>query len=86
MISVSIGGMSVALDKAGEGWITQMLTEARKGGSTPCVRVTIDVSGAKVGLATPGRGGGGGSRLPNDLERRILDAWNRRGLGSVPET
>ena len=82
MISVSIGGMSVPVEKAGEGWINQMIVEARKNGASICIRVSVNVPGAQVGLSTPGcGGGGGGGRMPNDTERRIIEDWNRRGLG-----
>src|SRR5688500_1333039 len=84
MITVSIGGMSVPVEKAGEGWINQMIAEARKSGSSLCVQVSVNVPGAQVGPATPGcGGGGGGGRRPNDLERRIIEAWHRRGLGQA---
>ena len=81
MITISIGGMSVPVDKAGEGWINQMIVDARKRGVPVCVSVSIDEPGAQFSLSTPGcsRGGGGG-RPPTPKESRIIDAWNRRGL------
>lgn len=81
MINVSIGGMSVPIEKASEGWINQMLQEARKRGMPLCAQVNVQLPNANVALATPGCGGGvGGGRAPNSVEQRILDAWARRGL------
>ena len=75
--------MAVAVEKASDGWINQMIADARKRGVSLCVQVSVQAPGANVALATPGcGGGGGGGRMPNDVERRILDAWNKRGLGS----
>ena len=84
MITISIGGMSVPLEKASEGWINQMIAEARKRAALVCIQVTIDEPGAQFSLSTPGCGRGGGSGWqPNALERRIIDAWNRRGLSQT---
>lgn len=82
MINVSIGGMSVAIEKASDGWINQMIVDARKRGVSLCVQVSINLPSVQLGLSTPAcAGGGGGSRPPNQVERRIIEAWNRRGLG-----
>ena len=83
MISVVINGMSVPLEKASEGWVNQMIADARKRGVAVCVQVSISEPSAQVLLAAPpgcGGSGGGGRRQPNDIERRIIDQWNRRGL------
>lgn len=83
MITVIIGGMSVPADRANEGWVNQMIAEARRKGEMPCAQVSVNARDAQVALATPGcRGGGGGGRPPNETEKRIIDAWNRRGLGA----
>jgi hypothetical protein len=83
VITVTIAGMPVEGGKASEGWINQMIAEARKTGLPVCVRVEIKDPSANVNLATQGCGsGGGGGRPPNELERRIIDAWNARGLAS----
>lgn len=82
MITVSIGGMRVQVEKASDGWVNQMIADARKRGVALCVQVHVDVPGANVRLTTPGCSGSGGGRQPNTTERRIIDAWNHRGLGS----
>jgi hypothetical protein len=83
MINVTIGGMTVPAEKASEGWVNQMIVEARKQGAQPCVRVNVDTPDAQLALSPPGCGGGfGGGRLPNQREKRILDAWNRRGMAT----
>lgn len=83
MISVAIGGMSVPLEKTSEGWVNQMVADARRRGVALCVQVSVNEPGAQLTLSTPGcGGGGGGGRQLNDLERRIVDAWRRRGLGN----
>src|SRR5687768_13205373 len=81
MISVTIGGMTVPIEKASQGWINQMFEEARKRGASLCIQVSVQTANANVALATPGCGvGGGGGRPPNPVEKRILDAWQRRKL------
>jgi hypothetical protein len=83
MITVSIGGMSVPVEKAREGWINQMIAEARRRGVALCIQVSVQVPTAHVTVITPACGGGGGGGwTPNATERRIVDAWNRRGLGT----
>jgi hypothetical protein len=83
MVTVTIGGMAVPADRANEGWVNQMIAEARRKGEMPCVQVSVNSRDAQVALATPGCGsGGGGGRPPNETEKRIIDAWNRRGLGA----
>ena len=82
MVTVSINGMSVPADNASQGWINQMLVEANKRGAPPCIQVSVHVEGAQLNLATPGCGSsGGGGRPPNERERRIIDAWRKRGFG-----
>jgi hypothetical protein len=82
MISVVIGGMSVPQEKASEGWVNQMIADARRRGVTLCVQVSINEPGVQLLLSAPsGCGGGGGAgRQANDRERRIIDQWHRRGL------
>ena len=84
MIMVRIAGMAVDGRQASEGWINQMIVESRRQGSALCVQVEIQQPPVvQMVLTTPGYGGGGGGgRLPNELERKLFDAWNRRGLGT----
>ena len=83
MITVTIGGMSVPLDKAGEGWVNQMIEDSRKRGVPLCVQVAVSLPGIQLALSTPGCGGSlGGSRQATPTEARIIDAWNRHGLGA----
>lgn len=84
MITVSIGGMSVPIERASEGWINQMIVDARKRGALVCIQVGIDVPGAQFSLSTQGcRRGSSGGWQPNTVETRIIAAWNRRGLNEV---
>ena len=81
MITVTIGGMSVPANSAGEGWVNQMISEAKKRRESVCVQVSVNEPGVQLMLATPACGSsGGGGRLANDRERRIIDAWAHRRL------
>ncbi len=82
MITVTIGGMSFPVDKVSEGWVNQMIADAKKRGVPLCIQVSVQTDAARVNLATPGCGGvgGGGGRPPNPTEQRIIDAWMRKGL------
>jgi hypothetical protein len=83
VITVSIGGASFPLERVSEGWVNQMISEARRLNQSLCVRIDVQEESAHVVLSTPGCGtGGGGGRMPTPTERRILDEWNRRGLNS----
>jgi hypothetical protein len=56
-------------------------------GVQPCVRVSIEVSGANFALSTTGCGGGGRSSWrPNAKEQQIIDAWEAQHLGSAHVT
>jgi hypothetical protein len=83
VITVSIGGASFPLERVSEGWINQMIAEARRLNQSLCIRVEVQEPSAHLILSTPGcSGGAGGGRQPNPTERRILDEWNRRNLNS----
>ena len=84
MITVTIAGMPVDGRQASEGWVNQMIAESRRQGTPLCVRVEIQAPPvAQIVLSTPGCvGGGGGNRPPNEVERRLFDAWSKRGLNS----
>jgi hypothetical protein len=84
MVTVTIGGMSVPATNAGEGWVNQMISETRKRHESVCVQVSVNEPGVQLMLATPACGSsGGGVRLPNERERRIIDAWARRRLNEA---
>jgi hypothetical protein len=83
MITVSIGGMTVPIEQTSEGWINQMIADARRHQIPLCIRVNIEVPTAHVALssgACPGSAGGG--RMPNAVERQILNSWTKRGLAN----
>ena len=83
MINVTIAGATYPLEQVSEGWVSQMVVEARKSGRPICVHVQVREPGAQVDLITAGcGGGGGGGRPPNDLERRIFAEWEKRKLQS----
>jgi hypothetical protein len=75
--------MAVDGRQASEGWLNQMIAEARRQGTSLCVRVEIQQPPVHIVLATAGCGGsGGGGRPPNDAERRLFEAWRKRGLST----
>lgn len=81
MVTVSIGGAEYPLEQISERWVNQVVAESRRLGQPLCVRVDIRLSGVQIVLATPGCGGGlAAGRPPNERERRIIEAWTRRGL------
>ena len=83
MINISIGGATFPIERVSEGWVNQMVAEARRLHQPLCVRVDVQEPDVHVILTTPGcSGGGGGGRAPNKKERRILDEWVRRGMQS----
>jgi hypothetical protein len=70
------------LDDVQESWITQQINERHRASQQVCVSVRITTPGVDVsmiaGQCQPSYGGGG--RMPNQDERRILDLWaNRAG-------
>jgi len=84
MIRVTIGGSEVDIADASPEWINQQISRRRADGLSVCVRVLIQVDGAKVSLFTPTcAGAAGGGRPPNDRERQIVDLWNQRGLNQT---
>jgi hypothetical protein len=74
--------MTVPLDRASEGWVNQMIADARKRNPSVCIQVSVQEPAVQLALSTPGCSAmGGGGRRPNSTEQRIIDEWNRRGLG-----
>lgn len=87
MIQVTIGGTTVPFEQASEGWINRTMAEPLSRGEQPCVRVTIDISGANFSLSTQGCGPGGASNWrPNAKEQEIIDLWEAQHLGSARVT
>ena len=81
MVSVTIGGESRDINDATESWITQEIQRWRKANRSVCVQVSIDLSGLKMLLSTPGCGAGrGGGRPPNLNESEVFGLWADRGL------
>ena len=81
MVTVSIAGMEVPAERASQGWVNQMIAEARKRGVPLCVRVDVNTGDVQLSLTTPACGPGtGGGRPLTRKEQRIVDAWIARGL------
>lgn len=90
MTTVTIGGDSRPLADADPQWIAEQVNGRQRDGQTVCVQVNVQELDAHIPLSTPtcggGFGGGGGGRMPNSLERRILDAWNNHDLNTAEFT
>ncbi len=80
MIKVRIGDVEKDSQDVNEGWISQQLNRQRRNHQPVCVQVTIDEPPLDMVLSTPGCSSAGGSRAPNDQERRIFDLWAKRRL------
>ena len=84
MVTVTINGMSVPAERVSEGWVNQMIAESHRRHTALCLQVSIDDPSAQILFSTPGCGGAGrGTNTWNDKERRIIEGWNRRGLGGA---
>jgi hypothetical protein len=81
MISVSIGGVTISPEQATEAWIDQMMVDARRRKVPLCVRVTVNLPGIQVDLATMGCGDVRSPPKANAAEQRIIAAWHWRGIG-----
>jgi hypothetical protein len=82
MITITIAGTSMSLERITDDWLTHMLGEAHGHTSSPCVRVDVSTPDVQLSLTSIGCGSGGAGRQPNHREQRILDSWNYRGLGT----
>lgn len=80
-VRVIIGTESRPLSDAREDWINEQVRRRSAEGAV-CVRVRVEGSDVDLTLSTPRcpTGGGGGYRTLTDLEREVLDLWERRGL------
>lgn len=70
-------------EDASEMWITQRINRIRRDGVHVCVQVSISTSGVNVGLTTPGCGGAGGGRQPNQKEEEVIALWKALGLSDT---
>lgn len=67
-----------------ENWVLEQINRRRRDGEKVCVRVSINEQPIHVSLSTPGCPGiGGGGRLPNEDEEKVLDLWDKLGLNKV---
>lgn len=84
MISISIGPEQRSLSDADPHWVARQIDGRQRDGINVCVVVNIDVSDARLSLATPScaRSGGGGRR-PNATESQLITAWNQLGLNDM---
>lgn len=81
MSTVKIGSSEQPLENADESWINNQINGRRRDGETVCVLVRLKEDPVDLILSTPNcGGGGGGSRLPNAQEERIIELWNKHGL------
>ncbi len=80
MIKVRIGNVEKDSQDVNEGWINQQLNRQRGNRQSVCVQVTIDEPSLNMVLSTSGCSGTGGSRPPNERERRIFQLWERHKL------
>lgn len=81
MITVTIGQEVRPLNDVDSHWVTQQIERRLRDGISVCVAVKIDVSGAKLSLATPACGGRGGSnREFTALESKLISKWTQLGL------
>lgn len=85
MVTVTINGTSVPLDHASEGWMNRLIADARSNHAPLCIQVLVNDPAASIQFSTPEcPQGAGGGKIWNERERRMIDAWNRRGLGGGP--
>ena len=80
MIKVRIGDVERNLQDARESWINEQLNRRRREDESVCVQVTIDKPPLNMVLSTLNCPSTGGSRAPNDRERRVFELWERYKL------
>jgi hypothetical protein len=69
------------VDWTDEAGIAQQINRRRAAGEVVCVQITIDGGGLNLFLTTPTCGGmGGGGRIPNSEESRVISLWSELGL------
>ena len=87
MVTIRIGSAQTSLEEMDEGWVNQQLSRRHADGFAVCVQVSISEPEVTMSLSTPQcAGGGGGGRLPNQRERRILELWSEHRLNGTDYT
>jgi hypothetical protein len=82
-IQVKIGGTEKRLHDIDDCWVNQQINRRQAEGQLVCVQVSIECDRANMRLSTPTCGGGyGGGRMPNALEKKIFDNWERFNLNT----
>ena len=84
--TITIGGVSKALQDAGNDWIASQLNGRRKDGPV-CVQVVVKAPGVDISLATSAcassGGGGGGGRQATPEENQLFALWNEKRLNDA---
>lgn len=87
MISVSIGSEQRSLSDADPHWVARQVGGRHPDGTSVCVVVNIDVTDARLSLATPSCARHlGGGRRPNAKESQLVALWNQLGLNETDFT
>lgn len=80
MVRVCIGSSERTLNDVTENWVREQIGRRRSANEEICLRVIINTSELNLHLSTPGCGRAEGRRVPNPLERRIADSWERHRM------
>lgn len=80
MVSVKIGPNERTLDQVDESWVNQEIHRYSLHGQSACIRVRIDVPGARAVFSTPSCASDGTTRPPTSVERRIHTLWQKYRL------
>lgn len=81
MITVCVDGTEYPLGDVSEAWLIEQIRRRRADSVPVCIRISIHTADINATLATSGcAGGGGGERVPNPAEKRVLDLWRHYHL------
>lgn len=87
VVRIQIADETRMLTEADPEWINQQVNRRKADGLSVCVRVMIEEGSVHLNLSTPGCAAlGGGSRIPNAEEQRILDLWRKHHLDEASFT